>query len=76
MVARQASDQASPAAQGSAELQARELETGDVASYIADMTYELAAMATGRKLDVVAHYLRLAEAEALKLKPGRRRHVD
>src|ERR1700712_528155 len=76
MATRQASGQASSTLQESPEVQVRELETGDVAGYIADMSHELAEMATVRKLDAVAHYLRLAEAESLKLKPGRRRRVD
>jgi hypothetical protein len=46
---------------------------GEISEYIGDMVHELAAMADRQKLDAVAHFLRLAEVECRRRKPGRSR---
>ena len=39
--------------------------TEDVARYIADMTVQLASMASGAKLELLAYFLKMAHAECV-----------
>ena len=39
----------------------------EVASYVADMTLQLAAMAAGAKLDLLAYFLNMAHAESVAM---------